>query len=124
MIKTKTLIKRKSKGGLVALALLLSLIALVASMLITQSVAEKAEASRFGTCPAGQVLRGQRLSSGGYRLYCVRRAPTTTNHHHHHTTHHHQSTNHHQSTKASAFMQCWPVLSRHSIRSCLRPMPY
>lgn len=84
MIKTKTLIKRKSKGGLAALTLLLSLIALVASMLITQSVAEKAEASRFGTCPAGQVLRGQRLSSGGYRLYCVRvtttttRAPTTT----------------------------------------------
>ena len=78
MIKTKTLIKRKSKGGLAALALLLSLIALVASMLITQSVAEKAEASRFGTCPAGQVLRGQRLPSGRYRLYCVRRAPATT----------------------------------------------
>ena len=78
MIKTKTLIKRKPKGGLAALALLLSLIALVASMLITQSVAEKAEASRFGTCPAGQVLRGQRLSSGGYRLYCVRVTTTTT----------------------------------------------
>ena len=74
MIRTRKLIKRSQKRGLPALLLVLALVAVVASILMTQSPENKAEA-RY-TCPAGQVLRGQRLSSGGYRVYCV--ATTTT----------------------------------------------
>ena len=76
MIRTRKLIKRSQKRGLPALLLMLALVAVIASILITQSPENKAEASRYGTCPAGQVQRGQRLSSGGYRIYCV--ATTTT----------------------------------------------
>lgn len=78
MIKTKKLIKQKEERRLPALILLLSLLALVASMLASQSLTEQAEAQSFGTCPAGQAPRGQRLPSGGYRFYCVPTTTTTT----------------------------------------------